>query len=60
MRDLSGNLRHLSINTATVRKQLALPAIIEACVERGIGAICPWRDQVHAAGDRQAMPPHAD
>ena len=50
MRDLGPDLRHLSINTATVRKQLALPAIIEACVARGIGAICPWRDQVHAAG----------
>ena len=50
MRDLAGDLRHLSINTATVRKQLALPAIIEACVARGIGAVCPWRDQVHAAG----------
>jgi sugar phosphate isomerase/epimerase len=50
MRDLAGDLRHLSINTATLRKQLALPAIIEACVKRGIGAICPWRDQVHAAG----------
>ncbi len=50
MRDLAGDLRHLSINTATLRKQLALPAIVEACVARGIGAICPWRDQVHAAG----------
>jgi sugar phosphate isomerase/epimerase len=50
MRDLAGDLRHLSINTATLRKQLALPAIIEACVTRGIGAVCPWRDQVHAAG----------
>jgi sugar phosphate isomerase/epimerase len=50
MRDLAGDLRHLSINTATLRKQLALPAILEACVARGIGAVCPWRDQVHAAG----------
>ena len=50
MRDLAGDLSLLSINTATVRKQLALPAIIEACVRRGIGAVCPWRDQVHAAG----------
>ena len=33
-----------------MRKQLALPAIIEACARRGIGAICPWRDQVQAAG----------
>ena len=50
MRDLAGDLQHLSINTATLRKQLPLPAIIEACAARGIGAICPWRDQVHAAG----------
>jgi sugar phosphate isomerase/epimerase len=50
MRDLSGDLRHLSINTATLRKQLALPAIIEACVRHGVGAVCPWRDQVQAAG----------
>jgi sugar phosphate isomerase/epimerase len=50
MRDLAGDLQHLSINTATLRKQLALPAIVEACVGRGIGAICPWRDQVQAAG----------
>jgi sugar phosphate isomerase/epimerase len=50
MRDLSLSLEHLSINTATVRKQLPLPAIIEACARRGIGAVCPWRDQVQAAG----------
>jgi sugar phosphate isomerase/epimerase len=49
MRDLAGDLQHLSINTATLRKQLALPAIVEACAARGIGAVCPWRDQVHAA-----------
>jgi sugar phosphate isomerase/epimerase len=50
MRDLGRDLKHLSINTATLRKQLALPGIIEACIARGIGAVCPWRDQVHAAG----------
>jgi sugar phosphate isomerase/epimerase len=50
MRDLGPDLRHLSINTATLRKQLALPAIIEACAARGVGAVCPWRDQVQAAG----------
>jgi sugar phosphate isomerase/epimerase len=50
MRDLAGDLRHLSINTATVRKQLDLPAIIEACMRRGIHTIDPWRDQVQAAG----------
>lgn len=54
MRDFSQDHRWLSINTATIRKSrgadLPLPAIIEACVERGIRAISPWRDQVAAAG----------
>lgn len=50
MRDFSRDLLHLSINSATVRKQLALPAIVEACARRGIRAIDPWRDQVAAAG----------
>jgi sugar phosphate isomerase/epimerase len=54
MRDFSRGTAHLSINTATLRKQLDLPGIIEACAERGIPAICPWRDQVAAAG-LQAM-----
>jgi sugar phosphate isomerase/epimerase len=50
MRDFSRGVEHLSINTATLRKQLALPGIIEACAKRGIRAIDPWRDQVAAAG----------
>ena len=54
MRDFSQDHRWLSINTATIRKSggadLPLPAIIEACVRRGIRAISPWRDQVAAAG----------
>jgi sugar phosphate isomerase/epimerase len=54
MRDFSQDHRWLSINTATIRKDrgadLPLPAIIEACAERGIRAISPWRDQVAAAG----------
>jgi sugar phosphate isomerase/epimerase len=49
MRDFSQGVEHLSINTATLRKQLALPGIIEACARRGIPAIDPWRDQVAAA-----------
>src|SRR6266508_2373053 len=40
----------LSINTATVRKQWALPEIIAGCVRHGIRRISPWRDQVAAAG----------
>lgn len=50
MRDFSRGTEHLSINTATLRKQLDLPGIIEACASHGIRTICPWRDQVHAAG----------
>lgn len=54
MRDFSRDHRWLSVNTATIRKsegiELSLPRIIEACAERGIRAISPWRDQVQAAG----------
>jgi sugar phosphate isomerase/epimerase len=50
MRDFSRGTAHLSINTATLRKQLPLPGIVEACAARAIPAICPWRDQVAAAG----------
>ncbi len=50
MRDLARHPELLSINTATVRKQAALDAIIEACAARGIRMISPWRDQVQAIG----------
>jgi len=54
MRDFSRNHDWLSINTATVRKQLGvevpLDRIIDQCTERGIRAISPWRDQVAAVG----------
>jgi len=54
MRDFSADHRWLSINTATVRKsrgvEQPLTDIIEACAQRGIRAISPWRDQVAAAG----------
>ncbi|MDP3357109.1 MAG: sugar phosphate isomerase/epimerase family protein [Polaromonas sp.] len=54
MRDFSQDHRWLSINTATIRKSCGveqpLTDIIEACVQRGIRAISPWRDQVAAAG----------
>jgi sugar phosphate isomerase/epimerase len=50
MRDFSHGLAHLSLNTATLRKQLGLPAILEACARRGIPLLCPWRDQVAAVG----------
>lgn len=54
MRNFSQDHRWLSINTATVRKsrgvEQPLTAIIEACAQRGIKAMSPWRDQVAAAG----------
>lgn len=54
MRDFSKKHDWLSINTATVRKSLGqdlpLTDIIEACVQRDIKAISPWRDQVAAVG----------
>jgi sugar phosphate isomerase/epimerase len=54
MRNFSADHRWLSINTATVRKsrgvEQPLTGIIEACAQRGIKAISPWRDQVAAAG----------
>jgi sugar phosphate isomerase/epimerase len=54
LRDFSGDHRWLSINTATVRKQRGvdwpLLDILDACAERGIRAVSPWRDQVAAAG----------
>ena len=54
MRDFSPDHRWLSINTATVRRQhgadWGLLDILDACAERGIRAVSPWRDQVGAAG----------
>lgn len=50
MRDFTGDIHWLSINTATVRKQWTLDQIIEGCARRGIRAISPWRDQVAAIG----------
>jgi sugar phosphate isomerase/epimerase len=50
MRDFTGDIQWLSINTATVRKQWTLDQIIEGCARRGIRAISPWRDQVAAIG----------
>jgi sugar phosphate isomerase/epimerase len=54
MRDLSRDHRWLSINTATVRKQGDLIAIVEACARHGIRAISPWRDQVAQVGLQRA------
>src|ERR1700749_4170623 len=54
MRDFSADHRWLSLNTATVRKQGDLIAIIDACARHGIRAIDPWRDQVAAVGLERA------
>lgn len=50
LRDFSADHRWLSINTATLRKQGDLVAIIDACAKAEIRAISPWRDQVAAVG----------
>jgi len=55
MRDFSGDHRWLSLNTATVRRQGDLVAIVEACARHGIRAIDPWRDQVAGVGLDRAV-----
>jgi sugar phosphate isomerase/epimerase len=55
MRDFSSDHRWLSLNTATVRKQGDLVAIIDACTRHGIRAIDPWRDQVAGVGLDRAV-----
>ncbi len=55
MRDFSSDHRWLSLNTATVRKQGDLVAIVEACARHGIRAIDPWRDQVASVGLDRAV-----
>jgi len=54
MRDFSADHRWLSLNTATVRRQGDLLAIVDACARHGIRAIDPWRDQVSVVGLRRA------
>jgi sugar phosphate isomerase/epimerase len=55
LRDFSADHEWLSVNTATVRKQGDLQAIVEACAKLGIRAISPWRDQVAAVGLSRAV-----
>jgi sugar phosphate isomerase/epimerase len=50
MRDFSRGVTHLALNTATLRRQLPLDAIIEACARESIAVVDPWRDQVQAVG----------
>ncbi len=54
MRDFSADQRWLSINTATVRAQGDLLAIVESCKRHGIRGLSPWRDQVAAVGLKHA------
>lgn len=44
----------LSLNTATVRQQWKLDAIIDGCARHGIRGISPWRDQVAELGLAEA------
>jgi sugar phosphate isomerase/epimerase len=55
MRDFSGDHRWMSLNTATVRRQGDLVAIVEACARHGIRAIDPRRDQVATIGLDRAV-----
>jgi sugar phosphate isomerase/epimerase len=55
MRDFSTDHRWLSINTATVRKQGDLLAIIDGCARHGIRAVSPWRNQVAEVGLDRAV-----
>ena len=48
------SLDGLSINLATVREQFTLGQAIDACVKQGLRAVAPWRDQVQAAGLKEA------
>lgn len=46
MRNLAQRPDLISINTATLGFNRPLAAIIDACAERGIGAIAPWRREL--------------
>lgn len=46
MRDLLQRPDLFSINTATLGYKTPLPAIIDACAARGIGAIAPLAQRV--------------
>jgi sugar phosphate isomerase/epimerase len=46
--------RVLSMNLATLRGDCNLPRAIELCLEHGVTAISPWRDQVAAIGLHEA------
>ena len=53
MRDLLQRPDLFSINTATLGYKTPLPAIIDACAARGIGAIAPWRKELQSENLQQ-------
>src|SRR5918911_4900884 len=55
MRDLARDHSLLSLNTATVRKQGDLLAIVETCARHGVRAVSPWRDQIATVGLDRAV-----
>ncbi len=55
LRDLSSDRTLLSLNTATVRERWGLREAVEGCARHGIGAIAPWRDQLHVLGVPDAV-----
>lgn len=57
MRDLTADreLRSFSLNTATLRGQGDLLAILEAARRHGVSIVAPWRDQVAAVGLDRAV-----
>jgi sugar phosphate isomerase/epimerase len=48
------DIRKLSINLATVRRQWDLRGAVEGCARVGIRAVAPWRDQVQATGLKES------
>jgi sugar phosphate isomerase/epimerase len=54
MRDLSGDLRWLSLNWATVREQWDLRQAIAGCARHGVPGIAPWREPLQAMGVAEA------
>jgi sugar phosphate isomerase/epimerase len=57
VRDLSSDvkLKHLSLNTITLKQQGDLLEILAAARRHGFSWVCPWRDQVAAVGLDRAV-----
>jgi sugar phosphate isomerase/epimerase len=50
MRDLSGDARSLSLNTATLGPTRSLEDAVEGCLRHDIAGISPWRDKIADVG----------